>query len=37
LRAHILASGDSKGNRIVELTRQAIRSWRDLVVRLSFD
>ena len=30
LRAHILASGDSRRNRIVELTRHAIRSWRDL-------
>jgi hypothetical protein len=30
LRAHILASGDSRGKRIVELTRDAIRSWRDL-------
>lgn len=30
LRAHILASGDTRGKRIVELTRHAIRSWRDL-------
>jgi hypothetical protein len=30
LRAHILASGDTRGNRIVELTRHAIRSWRHL-------
>jgi len=30
LRAHILASGDTTGSRIVELTRHAIRSWRHL-------
>jgi hypothetical protein len=30
LRAHILASGDARGNRMVELTHQAMRSWRHL-------
>lgn len=30
LRAHALATGDTMENRVIELTRRAIRSWRDL-------
>jgi hypothetical protein len=30
LRAHALATGDTMENRVIQLTRRAIRSWRDL-------
>jgi hypothetical protein len=30
LRAHALATGDTMENRVIQLTRHAIRSWRDL-------
>jgi hypothetical protein len=30
LRAHALATGDTMENRVMQLTRRAIRSWRDL-------
>jgi hypothetical protein len=30
LRAHALATGGTVENRVIELTRSAIRSWRDL-------
>jgi hypothetical protein len=30
LRAHVLATGDSVENRVLQFTRRAVRSWRDL-------